>query len=373
MKLLVNLSTLGAKPTGLGVYAAHCAQAVAEAFDAEFIAPASYSGPGRVTVRSPENITIGAGRTAAIRRWWWARRFTTPAGRLPYSPTHQAFPNAQGQVLTIHDLISLRFPDTYPVQASYFRQVIPRHLKRCRAVFTVSETTRQDVHDRYGFPLGAIHVVPNGVDPQAFRPPAQGAPREAFLLMVGASFSHKNVEELLDRGALWKSRYTLVIASCRGDYRRRLEAVVAERGLTERVRFLDYVTPTELVSLYQRCAAFVYPSRWEGFGIPPLEAMACGAPVIASDIPAHREVLGSAATLVRLGDTAAWEAALGSLDRPREPAATAGLPPHERYTWARSAEALVAALTAIEPTLAQHAPAASAPAPRIVRLEEKWS
>ena len=373
MKVLVNLSTLGARPTGLGVYAARCAQAVAEAFDAELVAPDSYAGPGRVTVRSPQSITIGAGRAAAIRRWLWARRFVVPAGRLAYSPVHQAFPNAEGQILTIHDLISLRFPETYPVQAHYFRHVIPRHLKRCRAVFTVSETTRQDVHDRYRFPLGAIHVVPNGVDRGVFRPPAPGAAREDFLLMVGASFSHKNVEELIDRGALWKSRYTLVIASCRGDYRHRLEQRVTERGLGQRVRFLDYVTQSELVSLYQRCAAFVYPSRWEGFGIPPLEAMACGARVIASDIPAHREVLGGAASLVRLGDSAAWEAALADLDRPRDPAAAAALPPQERYTWPRSAEALVAALTAVEPALARYTVAARATAPRIVRLQEKWS
>lgn len=352
MKLLINLSMLGPRPTGLGVYAGHCARAADAAFDTEVIAPPSYRGDAHVALRSPQNIVLGAGRAAPIRRWIWARQHSRPADRLVYSPTHHGFAGEPGQILTIHDLIALRFPAQHPVQHLFFRHLLPRELRRCRAVFTVSETTKADLHEHYGYPLASIHVVPNGVDRGVFRRAAVETPRDNFLLMVGAAYAHKNVDEVLERAALWQPRFSLVVASCRGAYRKHLEAIVRTRGLGAKVRFIDYVEPAELVRLYQRCAAFVCPSKWEGFGIPALEALACGARVIASDIPAHREVLGSAATFVTLGDGASWEAALADLATPGHAASAAGAPsPLERFTWPRSAQALVAAFEAAEPAL----------------------
>ncbi len=352
MKLLVNLSMLGPRPTGLGVYAGHCAQAADAAFDTEVIAPPSYRGDARVALRSPQNIVLGAGKGAPIRRWIWAKRRTRSIDRLVYSPTHHGFDGERGQILTIHDLIALRFPAQHPVQHLFFRHLLPRELRRCRAVFTVSETTKADLNEHYGYPLASIHVVPNGVDRDVFRRAATEMPRDDFLLMVGAAYPHKNVDEVLERAALWQTRFSLVVASCRGAYRQHLEGLVRARGLAAKVRFIDYVEPAELVRLYQRCTAFVCPSRWEGFGIPALEALACGAPVIASDIPAHREVLGSAATLVKLGDAASWEAAFAGLDAPDRalPLAAASVPLN-RFTWQYSARALVAAFEAVEPRL----------------------
>jgi len=348
MKLLVNLSMLGSRPTGLGVYAGHCAQAADAAFDTEVVAPPSYGGAAHVATRSPQNIVLGAGRMAPVRRWIWARRRTRSTDRLVYSPTHHGFAGERNQILTIHDLIALRYPQQHPMQHLFFRHLLPRELQRCRAVFTVSETTRADIHAHYGYPLANIHVVPNGVDREVFVRAEVETPRDDFMLMVGAGYPHKNVDEVLERAALWQARHTLVVASCRGAYRQHLEQVVRERGLEARVRFLDYIDQAELVRLYQRCAAFVYPSRWEGFGIPPLEALACGARVIASDIPAHREVLGTAATYVTLGDEASWEAAFAGLALP-PPAVQDS--PLERFTWRHSAAALVAAFEAVEPSL----------------------
>jgi glycosyltransferase involved in cell wall biosynthesis len=282
-----------------------------------------------------------------------------------YSPTHHVLRRGEAQVLTIHDLIALRFPLQHKVQYLYFRHVLPRELARCRAVFTVSETTRQDIHDTYRVPLDRIRVVPNGVDRTLFRPDALGATRggagEPYLLVVGASFAHKNIEELLAHAHCWRERYRLVIVSSRGHYRQVLEQAVTSARLCDRVRFIDYAAQADLIRLYQRCAAFVYPSRWEGFGIPPLEAMACGAPVIVSDIPAHREVLGDHATFVRLGDAADWERAFSALERASEkPIAQGSLGHHatsplDRFTWERSAERLVEHLLETEPRLHQRA------------------
>lgn len=362
MKLLVNLSMLGPQPTGLGVYATHAVKAACSAFQTEVIAPPSYEGPGHVTLRSPQNIVLGAGKAAPLRRWWWASRQRPEAPRLAYSPTHHGLAREGRQILTVHDLIALRFPQQHPTQNLFFRHVLPRQLRRCEAVFTVSETTKHDIAETYGYPLDAIHVVPNGVDTTVFKPAARPQPRQPFLLIVGAAYPHKNVDELIDMAHLWKDRYRLLIASCRGKYREHLEQRVRERGLEEKVEFLAYVSLADLVTLYQTCSAFVYPSKWEGFGIPPLEAMACGAPVIASDIPAHREVLGEHARLVTLGDEAGWASALASLDQPRPVPTT--ISPLKHWTWERSAERLVESLRAVCPGLKAHAQPAPRPAAR---------
>jgi glycosyltransferase involved in cell wall biosynthesis len=350
MKLLLNLSTLGPNPTGLGVYAKRCADAACDAFESSVIASGAYPVRGQSVIPSPADIALGASRFAGVKRWLWSRNFRPPAGHLPYSPTHQGLAHGNGQILTIHDLTSIRLPKTHPIQNLYFRFVIPGQVARARAVFTVSETTKIDIHETYGVPLDSIFVVPNGVDTDVFNP-GDVASRQEFLLVVGASYFHKNTHELIQRAALWKDRYTLTIVSARGKYGEFLRQTVARSGLTDRVTFIPYAEQADLVKLYRTCAAFIYPSKWEGFGIPPLEALACGAPVIASDIPVHREILGSAAKLVTLGCADSWSEAIAHIDSLKCRASNHLAEPVRRFTWESSARLLVAALLKVEPKL----------------------
>jgi glycosyltransferase involved in cell wall biosynthesis len=160
------------------------------------------------------------------------------------------------------------------------------------------------------------------------------------------------VEELLRSSHLWRHRYQLVIASCRGAYRKQLVQVVREQKLARQTRFIDYASLAELIDLYQTCSAFVTASRWEGFGIPLLEAMACGARVIASDIPAHREVLDGHERLVQLGYEASWASAFTWLEQNPAPARNLRGTPVERYSWERAGRMLVDHLLEVEPSLA---------------------
>jgi glycosyltransferase involved in cell wall biosynthesis len=350
MKLLVNMSVAGEKATGLGVYAAHCADSIFRAFDAELVAPATYSGLGQRVATSPDNIVLGGGRVAPLRRLFWAKRFRQPEGRLLYSPTHLAFPNSRQQILTVHDLISVRLPKNHPLQSLYFRHVLPPQLAAARAVFTVSETTRLDIHEEYGVPLDDIYVIPNGVDTTRFYP-APG-PKKNFLLVVGASYFHKNVQEILNNARFWKDDYSLVIVSSRGKYREFLDAEIAKGGLQDKVQIIPYAEQAQLLQLYQTCAAFLYPSMWEGFGIPPLEALACGAKVLVSDIPVLREVLGNSAVYIQLGREKSWEEAFAMLKAaPHGSDAAEVATPIHKYTWENSAEQLVNALLKVEPSL----------------------
>lgn len=354
--LVVNLSMLGARPTGLGVYAERCAKALSERFEISVVAGHGFVPDAPRLVSAPASVAIGASRGAAIKRALWARSVELPGARLLYSPTHHALPRAARQVITIHDLICLRFPQQHRMQYWYFRHLLPRVLKQCAAVFTVSETTRRDIAEHYKFPLERIHVVPNGVDAARFAPassdvlPAAAPP---YLLMVGARYPHKNVQEVLSECAAWSDEYRLVVASCGGDYRKALESQAESLGLRDRIEFLDYVDDARLRQLYQGAAALLYPSFWEGFGIPPLEALASGTHVIAADIPVLREVLGDAAQFVQLGSSASWQAAFAGLKdacagAARKRAAAAIL---ETFTWERSAEALQSALLYVDATL----------------------
>ncbi|MCL1825575.1 MAG: glycosyltransferase family 4 protein [Betaproteobacteria bacterium] len=355
MKLICNLSMLGPQPTGLGTYSENCVTGLAERFDLDFVAGNGRLPRGNVLTKAPESVAIDKGRFVGMRRYLWARSLRFDPDRLVYSPTHHGLPNQPGQIITVHDLIHLHFPSQHPQVYIYFRFLLPRLMKKCRAVFTVSETTRQDIFRSYGYPLEQIFVIPNGVDTGAFSPnPSLRANGDPYLLIVGGRHPHKNVAEVLDMSQHWKKNYRLIIASCnQGAYRRLLERKVHDFGLSDQVEFKDYLTHDELLRLYQGAAALLFPSLIEGFGIPPLEALACRTPVIASDISVLREVLGNAAQFVGLGSHQSWAEAIDSITSPSivENHLIEGQKLLSKFTWKNAVNALERALLSIEPRL----------------------
>ncbi len=356
MKLVVNLSSQGRNPTGLGAFSSICGDALSHRFQPDIIAGRDDPPAGTVIARAPEGIGIGDSRLASLRRARWLRSLQIGSERLVYSPTHHAIPGVSGQIITIHDLIPLRFPTQQVKQYLYFRHWLPRILQSCRAVFTVSETTKQDIEQRWHIPGERIFVVPNAVDKGFFSPGDAPGTAQPYLLVVGATFPHKNIAEILRHAQLWATEFRLVVVAPRTAYRQQLARLASRMHLAEKITFYDYVPKNELRDLYRACSALIYPSLWEGFGIPPLEAMACGKPVIASDIPAHREVLGNAAYLVQLGDPASWSGAFRSVrshEANRDKIATMA-EVLARYTPEKTAAKLCDALVDVEPKLRQH-------------------
>lgn len=342
---------LGRNPTGLGVYSLNCAK-IATRLKTSIIGSHSLPYIGSIAIESPEDISIGSGKLASIKRQKWMRRLKLLGDPLVYSPTHHGLPGLPGQIITIHDMICLRFPRQHALQYIFFKYFIPRLLKKCRAVFTVSETTRLDIIRTYGYPAEQVYVVPNSVDANLFSPGPVNT-HAPYLLMVGARYAHKNVDEVLRNANLWKDKYKLVVTSCSGKYRGVLERLIDRLGIRERVDFRDYVSGDELLRLYQGCAALVYPSKWEGFGIPPLEAFACGRPVIASDIEIHREVLNEAAFFVELGNPSSWNQAFTDLQDENLVARklVSGQIQVDHYSPDNALQALETSLLAVEPGL----------------------
>jgi glycosyltransferase involved in cell wall biosynthesis len=231
-------------------------------------------------------------------------------------------------VVTLHDL-SFESDDSAmgTLDRLTFRAVVPRAARRAAHVLTVSERTKQDVVARYGIPPERVTVTPNGVDP-GFTP--GGGAHDGYLLFVGAIQVRKN--PLAALAAARDVGLPLVVVGPEKDVE--LARALRDGGADLR----GYVSKDELAALYRGAAALVLPSRFEGFGLPVLEAMACGTPVVAAVEPALVEVAGDAAVYAVDGDFgAAAQRALA--DGPRLSAA--GIERAKLFTWAETARLTV--------------------------------
>jgi len=232
-------------------------------------------------------------------------------------------------VVTVHDL-SFEDPDSTMsrLDRATFRAVVPRAARRADRVLTVSERTKQDLVTRYRIPESKIDVTPNGVDP-VFAP---GGTHDGYVLFVGAIQARKDPLSALEaaRGV----GLPLIVAGPEKDPE--LAASLRAGGAELR----GYVTMDELAELYRGAALLVLPSRFEGFGLPLLEAMASGTPAVAADEPALREVGADAAVYAEDGD---YGAAARTALAERERLAAAGLDRAQAFTWAETARLTVAA------------------------------
>lgn len=242
-------------------------------------------------------------------------------------------------VVTIHDLSYLRHPDTVSAASSRYRELVPRSLKRASVVVTPSQATADEVGNEYGGDVPVL-VTPLGVGPQwtAAQPPdAQTRKRlglpPTYLLFVGTLEPRKDLRTLLAAHRLVPNAPPLVL--------------VGPAGWGEQVDVSDCITPGFLAddvlpSVVAGAAALVLPSRDEGFGLPVVEALSAGTPVVASDLAVLREVGGSVTTYAEAGNPAAFAASLEQvLDEPGDLAARRR---HgATFTWARCAEATRAA------------------------------
>ena len=267
-------------------------------------------------------------------------------------------------IINIHDLSFLTHPQYHSRASRVFQRLLMPHFARhATHITTPSEATRRDIQRFYGIAADAITVIPEGVDAQFRQPPtpdaiaalrAQFALPRPFVLYVGTLEPRKNVANLATAFAALIADpamppVDLVLAGGLGwlyePTLRHIEAL----GLGDRVRRIGYVADADLPALYAAASVFVFPSWYEGFGLPPLEALACGTPVIASNAASLPEVIGDAGLLVAPGDTAALTAALRRLLTDATLAAQfrAHGPAHAAaFTWERTAAQTLALIEA---------------------------
>jgi glycosyltransferase involved in cell wall biosynthesis len=267
-------------------------------------------------------------------------------------------------VVTIHDLSFLRLPEFFPpYKRAYLTALCRASVARAQQILAVSQHTAEDLAQAWGVDERRVRVAPNGVDAR-FTPgtPAQTstfrqarALPERYWLYLGTLEPRKNLSVLLAAFARWRQQSLtnasshgspcepaphLVLAGGKGWYYDTIFAQVAALGLAEVVHFPGFVPDAELPEWYRAADLFVYPSRYEGFGLPVVEAMACGTPVICSNAPGVREVAGAAAIQLAPDDVDAWVAALAlAVTQPDylEELRNAGLQRAKLFTWETAA------------------------------------
>jgi glycosyltransferase involved in cell wall biosynthesis len=216
-------------------------------------------------------------------------------------------------VVTIHDCIHLMFPQYLPnrLAYAYARANLWAAARRAERILTVSETSKADILRYCDVPADRIIVIYNAIDDHFATPPSDEAVQRVreryqldgpFALYVGNIKPHKNIERLIDAFDLVRrggfERMELLIIGDQISKYPRLRRAVDKHKLHKHVRFLGFVPDDTLAALYRLATVFVFPSLYEGFGLPPLEAMASGTPVVTSNRSSLPEIVGDAAELV---------------------------------------------------------------------------
>jgi glycosyltransferase involved in cell wall biosynthesis len=379
MRVLVDNSAAFNQGAGIGRFARNILPAAARLMpDSTFsllYAP-SYRGPSPYQTDvveafpDPGSITVTRlpfGRRRADQLWFRAGlplRAQWFAGKadVAFSPDFTMPPVGNvPRAITIHDLAFEIFPDkTSPALKKYLSAIVPKQVQQATRVLAVSETTKQDLIERLGVDESLISIVPNGVDEQFFQtdplPPerrqALGLPND-YLLIVGTLEPRKNhlnlfkAIEILDR----RVDLPLVVAGRRGWDDDEILSEANSLAAKGRVILTDYVADKDLPGLYAGARAVVYPSWYEGFGLPVAEAMASGAAVVTSSAPALRETGGEAALYCDPGDPECIAErivnALGEQSQSEE-ARVARRARAREFSWDRSGIALAGVLQQLE-------------------------
>lgn len=269
-------------------------------------------------------------------------------------------------VTTIHDVTFALFPEHFlPKDRFILNRFVPGSMRRAARVIAVSESTRRDILRTYKKQIDPDKVVTTllAADRRFVPPSTQESARESannkydlrglpYILSVGVMQPRKNLPLLLDAFALMKlgplaPPHLLVVAGKRGWKNEELDAQLAKlpAEVSSQIVFTGYVPDEDLPTLYGGADAFCYPSVYEGFGLPPLEAMACGCPVLCSRVSSLPEVVGDAGILLPSNDSDAWATALEKLignDNIRERWRGHGLERARLFSWKKTAEGTLA-------------------------------
>lgn len=352
--MLVNLSFLFSKPTGITTYARNLYPHL-KSLDPILLSAEEILGYD--CYRIPRHLTPEYGTQGHILRLLWTQ-FRLPAiyrqlrSRLLFSPVPEAPLYSRCRfIVMVHDLIPLRFPNRKSRLNYYHRYALPRVVSQARHIICNSVATANDLIDFCDVSANKITPIPLAYDRQNFRPveliPRRGRP---YFLYLGRQDPYKNIERLLKAFADLPNckDYELWLAGPTDErYTPHWQELTRELDIREEVKFMEYVPYEKLPILLNGAIALVFTSLWEGFGLPLLEAMACGTPVITSNISSLPEVTGEAALLVDPYNSQEITAAMNTMVTDiafRDNLSELGLLRASEFSWAKTGEKTVEVL-----------------------------
>ncbi len=234
------------------------------------------------------------------------RRFRTDLFVAPYNTGPLRLPKAVTLLLVVHDLIFLEdlpfSPSLYQnLGRAYRRAITPRILGRANAIVTVSNFSKEQLATRCGVSEDKIWVIPNTLEDKWFQPSKNPRDRDPYIFMVSGQAPSKNLVRAMESYALYLKRFgdkaaRLKVGGVDSSFHQIYRSLASRLGVEERVELLEYLPDSQMLRLYQGAELFWFPSLMEGFGIPVLEAMASGTPVLASASTSLPEVGGNAAS-----------------------------------------------------------------------------
>ena len=371
MKVIFNVDAITAPLTGIGRYALEIARGLAHhaAID-ELKLYSAYQWVDDPAHALAANRTIAAIRRnvpfktqalelyTQIRSAMFRLHTRTLKGWILHTPNYVLMPFDGPALTTVHDLSWLSFPEAHPVErVRFLDRHLPKTLARANLVLTDSDFIAAEIAERFGIAREKIRAIPLGVDANYRpRPRAEIAPVLAkhgladseYLLVVATLEPRKNLARLVRAYAglapALRARHPLVIAGARGWLSGELEKAIAPLEAKGEARRLGYVEEDELPAIYAGAHAFAFPSLYEGFGLPVLEAMACGVPVLTSSVSSLPELAGDVALTADPRDDDALRAGLLRVLEDsswRSGASSRGVLRARDYPWSRCVDATV--------------------------------
>ncbi len=362
---------------GIGRYTRELVRALVSLESANQYTLFSARVPGILPVQRPLPEGPGIAHRPAFlnERWlyrvWYRLRLPLPVqlftGQIDlfHSPDFVLPPVSRGipTLLTVHDLSFLHYPHTFPESlVTYLNRVVPWSVARADHILADSESTKQDLINFWSVPAQKISVLYSGVS-SAYSPHSDqaalaevksryGLGQAPYLLSVGTVQPRKNYQMLIRAFAPVARRYphTLAIAGGKGWLEEEMMAEAARQGIGDRVCFLGFVDDDLLPALYNGASLFAFPSLYEGFGLPVLEAMASGVPAIISSSSSLPEVGGDAALQLPADSVDAWSSGMSAVlgDQARAAAMiSAGIIQARRFSWQKAARQLLGIYTAL--------------------------
>ncbi|HEX73968.1 MAG TPA: glycosyltransferase family 4 protein [Dehalococcoidia bacterium] len=251
-------------------------------------------------------------------------------------------------IVTVHDLVRLCFGfTTETISERILLRLDIRGIKRASHIIATSQTTRNDLIAYLKIPDDRISVIYNGLDHSIFKPYKVGILDKPYILYVGSERPRKNLDRLIEAFAVVRKEFPELllvkvgVAGRAQEYRQEIMRKLESLGIIQAVIFVEYVSELDLAYYYSSAALLAYPSLYEGFGFPPLEAMACGCPVVTSNTSSLPEVVGKAGIMVNPYDTDSLVEAMQQVltdSKLRDDMVRKGLEQAKKFSWEKAAE-----------------------------------